>query len=125
MPIEETVGAIAELIQAGYVRCLGLSEVGADTLRRAHAVHPVSALQIEYSLLSRGPEAEILPAARELGVSVTAYGVLSRGLLSAAARQLPDLMTRGRAGSPGSRVRTCSATSSWRPGSSSSPGPPG
>ena len=91
VPIEETVGAIAELIQAGYVRCLGLSEVGADTLRRAHAVHPVSALQIEYSLLSRGPEAEILPAARELGVSVTAYGVLSRGLLSAAARQLgPD-----------------------------------
>src|SRR5437899_1148447 len=75
---------------AAYVRCLGLSEVGADTLRRAHAVHPVSALQIEYSLLSRGPEAEILPAARELGVSVTAYGVLSRGLLSAAARQLPD-----------------------------------
>jgi aryl-alcohol dehydrogenase-like predicted oxidoreductase len=90
VPIEETVGAIAELIQAGYVRCLGLSEVGADTLRRAHAVHPVSALQIEYSLLSRGPEAEILPAARELGVSVTAYGVLSRGLLSAVARQLPD-----------------------------------
>jgi aryl-alcohol dehydrogenase-like predicted oxidoreductase len=88
VPIEETVGAIAELIQAGYVRHLGLSEVGADTLRRAHAVHPVSALQIEYSLLSRGPEAEILPAARELGVSVTAYGVLSRGLLSAAAGQL-------------------------------------
>ena len=91
VPIEETVGAIADLIQAGYVRCLGLSEVGADTLRRAHAVHPVSALQVEYSLLSRGPEADILPAARELGVSVTAYGVLSRGLLSNAARQLsPD-----------------------------------
>ena len=99
MPIEETVGAIAELIQAGYVRCLGLSEVGADSLRRAHAVHPVSALQVEYSLLSRGPEAEILPAARELGVSVTAYGVLSR----ACCPPRPGswlLTTRGRAGFP-------------------------
>jgi aryl-alcohol dehydrogenase-like predicted oxidoreductase len=82
VPIEETVGAIADLIEAGYVRHLGLSEVGADTLRRAHATHPVADLQIEYSLLSRGIEAEILPAARELGVGVTAYGVLSRGLLS-------------------------------------------
>ena len=82
VPIEETVGAIAEMIQAGYVRHVGLSEVGADTLRRAHAVHPVADLQIEYSLLSRGIEDEILPACRELGVGVTAYGVLSRGLLS-------------------------------------------
>ena len=82
VPIEETVGAIKELIDAGYVRHLGLSEVGADTLRRAHAVHPVTDLQIEYSLISRGIERDILPAARELGVGVTAYGVLSRGLIS-------------------------------------------
>jgi aryl-alcohol dehydrogenase-like predicted oxidoreductase len=82
VPIEETVGAIEELIEAGYVRHVGLSEVGADTLRRAHATHPVADLQIEYSLISRGIEAEILPACRELGVGVTAYGVLSRGLLS-------------------------------------------
>ena len=82
VPIEDTVGAIAELIEAGYVRHIGLSEVGAETLRRAHAVHPIADLQIEYSLLSRGIEAEILPVARELGIGVTAYGVLSRGLLS-------------------------------------------
>jgi aryl-alcohol dehydrogenase-like predicted oxidoreductase len=82
VPIEDTVGAIAEMIQAGYVRYLGLSEMGAATIRRAHAVHPVSALQIEYSLMSRGIEAEILPTTRELGISVTAYGILSRGLLS-------------------------------------------
>jgi pyridoxine 4-dehydrogenase len=82
LPIEETVGAIAELIEAGYVRHVGLSEVGAETVRRADAVHPVADLQIEYSLLSRGVEAEILPACRELDVAVTAYGVLSRGLLS-------------------------------------------
>lgn len=81
VPIEETVGAIAELVQAGYVRHVGLSEAGADTLRRAHAVHPVADLQIEYSLMSRGLEAEILPACRQLGVGITAYGVLSRGLL--------------------------------------------
>jgi pyridoxine 4-dehydrogenase len=82
VPIEETVGAIAEMVQAGYARHIGLSEAGAGTLRRAHAVHPISDLQIEYSLLSRGIEAEILPACRALGVAVTAYGVLSRGLLS-------------------------------------------
>jgi aryl-alcohol dehydrogenase-like predicted oxidoreductase len=82
VPIEETVGAIAELIQKGYVRHVGLSEIGADTLRRAHQVHPICDLQIEYSLISRGIEAAILPAARELGVGITAYGVLSRGLLS-------------------------------------------
>jgi aryl-alcohol dehydrogenase-like predicted oxidoreductase len=82
VPIEETVGAIAGLVEAGYVRYVGLSEVGADTLRRAHAVHPISDLQIEYSLFSRGIEAGILPACRQLGVGVTAYGVLSRGLLS-------------------------------------------
>jgi pyridoxine 4-dehydrogenase len=82
VPIEDTVGAIAEMVKAGYVRHVGLSEAGADTLRRAHAVHPIADLQIEYSLLSRGIEAEILPTCRELGVGVTAYGVLSRGLLS-------------------------------------------
>jgi aryl-alcohol dehydrogenase-like predicted oxidoreductase len=82
VPIEDTVGAIAEMIQAGYVRYVGLSEVGPDTLRKAHAVHPISDLQIEYSLISRGIESEILPAIRALGVGVTAYGVLSRGLLS-------------------------------------------
>jgi aryl-alcohol dehydrogenase-like predicted oxidoreductase len=83
VPIEDTVGAIAEMIQAGYVRYLGLSEMGADTIRRAAAVQPVTALQIEYSLMSRGIEDQILPTVRELGVGVTAYGVLSRGLLSA------------------------------------------
>jgi aryl-alcohol dehydrogenase-like predicted oxidoreductase len=82
VPIEETVGAIGELVQAGYVRHLGLSEVGAETIRRAHAVHPVADVQIEYSLISRGIEEEILPTCRELGIGVTAYGVLSRGLLS-------------------------------------------
>ncbi|MFJ6771174.1 aldo/keto reductase [Kitasatospora sp. NPDC091257] len=82
VPIEETVGAIADLVKAGYVRHIGLSEVGADTLRRAAAVHPISDLQIEYSLLSRSIEAAVLPAARELGIGITAYGVLSRGLLS-------------------------------------------
>ncbi len=84
VPIEDTVGAIVEMIEAGFVRYLGLSEMGAATIRRAHAVHPVTALQIEYSLMSRGIEAQILPTVRELGIGVTAYGVLSRGLLSTA-----------------------------------------
>ncbi|WP_394822967.1 aldo/keto reductase [Pendulispora albinea] len=82
VPIEETVGAIAELVKAGYVRYAGLSEAGADTIRRAHATHPISDLQIEYSLLSRGIEADILPTTRKLGIGITAYGVLSRGLIS-------------------------------------------
>ncbi|MFI7613875.1 aldo/keto reductase [Nonomuraea terrae] len=82
VPIEDTVGAITELIQAGYVRYVGLSEVGATTVRRAAAVHPISDLQIEYSLISRGVEETILPTLRELGIGLTAYGVLSRGLLS-------------------------------------------
>jgi aryl-alcohol dehydrogenase-like predicted oxidoreductase len=82
VPIEETVGAIAELIEAGYVGAVGLSEVGAETIRRAAAVHPISDLQIEYSLLSRGIEEEILPTCRELGIPITAYGILSRGVLS-------------------------------------------
>jgi aryl-alcohol dehydrogenase-like predicted oxidoreductase len=82
VPIEETVGAIGEMIDAGYVRHVGLSEVDAATVRRAHAVRPVVDLQIEYSLLSRGVEAEVLPTLRELGIGMTAYGVLSRGLIS-------------------------------------------
>ena len=92
VPIEETVGAIAELVEAGYVRHIGLSEVGADTIRRAAATHPITDLQIEYSLISRGLEDEILPTCRELGIAVTAYGVLSRGLISghfSADRELP------------------------------------
>jgi aryl-alcohol dehydrogenase-like predicted oxidoreductase len=82
VPIEDTVGAIAEMIQAGYVRYLGLSEMGPETIRRASAVHPIADLQIEYSLISRSPEEKILPVLRELKIGVTAYGVLSRGLLS-------------------------------------------
>ena len=82
VPIEETAGAIKELIDAGYVRHLGLSEAGPDTIRRAHAVQPVADLQIEYSLISRSIEDEILPTTRELGIGITAYGVLSRGLIS-------------------------------------------
>ncbi len=82
VPIEDTVGAIADMVKAGHVRYIGLSELGADSIRRAAAVHPISDLQIEYSLLSRGIENEILPTLRELGIGLTAYGVLSRGLLS-------------------------------------------
>jgi aryl-alcohol dehydrogenase-like predicted oxidoreductase len=82
VPIEDTVGAIADLIKAGHVRHVGLSEVGAETIRRANSVHPVADLQIEYSVISRGIEDEILPTCRELGVGITAYGVLSRGLIS-------------------------------------------
>ncbi|MFH8656564.1 aldo/keto reductase [Streptomyces afghaniensis] len=82
VPVEETVGAIAELVEKGYVRHIGLSEVGADTIRRAAATAPISDLQIEYSLISRGIEDEILPTTRELGIGITAYGVLSRGLIS-------------------------------------------
>ena len=82
VPIEETVGAIAELVQAGYVRHIGLSEVGVDTISRAAAVHPICDLQIEYSLISRGIERTILPTCREHGIGITAYGVLSRGLIS-------------------------------------------
>ncbi|HXA38914.1 MAG TPA: aldo/keto reductase [Phenylobacterium sp.] len=82
VPIEDTVGAIAELVQAGYVRHIGLSEVGAATIRRAAAVHPIVDLQIEYALISRGVEDAILAVTRELGIAITAYGVLSRGLIS-------------------------------------------
>ena len=82
VPIEETVGAVADMVRAGYVRFIGLSEMGAATIRRAHAVHPITALQMEYSLMSRSLEQEILPTVRELGIGVTAYGILSRGLLA-------------------------------------------
>jgi aryl-alcohol dehydrogenase-like predicted oxidoreductase len=82
VPIEDTVGAIAEMVQAGYVRHIALSEVSAETLRRAAATHPIVDLQTEYSLFTRGIEDEILPTCRELGIGITAYGVLSRGLLS-------------------------------------------
>jgi aryl-alcohol dehydrogenase-like predicted oxidoreductase len=97
VPIEDTVGAIAEMIDAGYVRYLGLSEMGAQTIRRAHSTHPVTALQIEYSLMSRGIEAQILPTVRELGIGVTAYGIMSRSLLSAAtAREIGPSDPRSR-----------------------------
>jgi pyridoxine 4-dehydrogenase len=82
VPIEDTVGAIAEMVKAGYVRHIGLSEVGSDTIRRAYAVHPIADLQIEYSLIARGIEDDILATCREIGIGVTAYGVLSRGLIS-------------------------------------------
>ncbi len=82
VPVEDTVGAIAECIEAGWVRHVGLSEVGADTIRRAHAVHPVADVQLEYSLMSRSLEDRVLPTTRELGIATTAYGALSRGLLS-------------------------------------------
>ena len=82
VPIEDTIGAIADLVKAGFVRHIGLSEVGPESIRRAHTVHPISDLQIEYSLISRGPEARIFPVLAELGIGVTAYAVLSRGLLA-------------------------------------------
>jgi aryl-alcohol dehydrogenase-like predicted oxidoreductase len=81
-PIEDTIGAIADLVKEGYVRHIGLSEAGADSIRRAHAVHPIVDLQIEYSIMTRSVERDILPVLRELGIGVTAYGVLSRGLIS-------------------------------------------
>jgi aryl-alcohol dehydrogenase-like predicted oxidoreductase len=91
VPIEETVGAMAELVKAGKVRFLGLSEAGARTIRRAHKVHPISALQTEYSLWSRDPEAEILPAVRELGIGFVAYSPLGRGFLTGRFQKIEDL----------------------------------
>ena len=110
VPIEETVGAIAELVQAGYVREIGLSEMGPETIRRAAAVHPICDLQIEYSLISRGIEPAILPTCRELGIGITAYGVLSRGLISghfAPDRELSagDFRARAPRFSEGNRAR--------------------
>jgi aryl-alcohol dehydrogenase-like predicted oxidoreductase len=91
VPIEETIGAIADLVKAGYVRHVGLSEVGVDTIRRAAKVHPICDLQIEYSLVSRTPEAKIFPLLAELGIAVTAYGVVSRGLLTGSKPAEKDL----------------------------------
>ena len=85
VPIEDTIGAIAEMVQAGWVRAIGLSEVGPETIRRAHAVHPIADVQLEWSLVSRSLEAKILPVVRELGIGITAYGALSRGLLTGSA----------------------------------------
>jgi aryl-alcohol dehydrogenase-like predicted oxidoreductase len=82
VPIEETVGALGEMVKKGYIKHIGLSEVGSETIRRAHATHPISDLQIEYSLISRGIESDILKTCRELNIGITAYGVLSRGLIS-------------------------------------------
>jgi aryl-alcohol dehydrogenase-like predicted oxidoreductase len=100
VPIEETIGAIAELVEAGYVRYIGLSEVGPETIRRAAAAHPISDVQIEYSLISRGIENAILPTCRDLDIAITAYGVLSRGLISghfSATRELAPNDFRARA----------------------------
>ena len=91
VPIEDTVGAMAELVQAGKVRHLGLSEAGGDTIRRASAVHPISALQSEYSLFSRDVEAEILPTVRELGIGFVAYSPLGRGILTGSIKSADDL----------------------------------
>ena len=91
VPIEETVGAMAELVRAGKIRAIGLSEAGATTIRRAHAVHPIAALQSEYSLWSRDPEDEILPLCRELGIAFVAYSPLGRGFLTGAIRRFDDL----------------------------------
>jgi aryl-alcohol dehydrogenase-like predicted oxidoreductase len=90
VPIEDTIGAIADMVKAGFVRYVGLSEVGSETIRRAHAVHRIADLQIEYSLISRGPEAAIFPLLDELGIGVTAYGVLSRGLLGGSVPTAPN-----------------------------------
>src|SRR5215469_12349622 len=92
VPIEDTIGAIADMIRAGYIRHVGLSEVGPETIRRAHKAHPIVDLQIEYSLMSRGIETAILPVTRELGIAITAYGVLSRGILSG---RVPDADSKG------------------------------
>ena len=91
VPIEETVGAIADLVRSGHVRHIGLSEVGPETIRRAHAIHPIADVQLEYSLMSRGIETSILPTCRALGIAVTAYGVLSRGLLAGAVPASGDI----------------------------------
>jgi len=91
VPIEDTVGAMAELVKAGKVRYLGLSEAGPETIRRAHAVHPITALQTEYSLWTRDPEAAILPLCRELGIGFVAYSPLGRGFLTGRFRSLDDL----------------------------------
>ena len=122
VPIEDTVGAMASLVAAGKVRHLGLSEAGAQTIRRAHAVHPIAALQSEYSLFSRDVEAEVLPAVRELGIGFVAYSPLGRGLLTGALKKQSDLPEGDQrpAGSRGSRPRTSTRTWPWWPPSSNS-----
>ena len=138
VPIEETVGAMKELVEAGKVRHLGLSEAAPDTIRRAHAVHPITALQSEYSLFTRDLEDEILPTIRELGIGLVPYSPLGRGILTGAVtRESLDVrrLPRHRAASPGSRARRSTPTSRWstrsrssrpstaaRPASSPSPG---
>ena len=115
-PIEETVGAMAELVQEGKVRHLGLSEAGADTIRRAVAVHPICALQTEYSLWERSVEEEILPAVRELGIGFVAYSPLGRGFLTGKIRSVEDLQegdSRRASASRASSARTWRRTSSW------------
>ena len=115
-PIEETVGAMAELVQEGKVRHLGLSEAGADTIRRAVAVHPICALQTEYSLWERSVEEEILPAVRELGIGFVAYSPLGRGFLTGKIRSVEDLQegdSRRAGASRASSARTWRRTSSW------------
>jgi len=112
VPIEETVGAVAEMVQAGYVRHVGLSKAGATTIRRAHATHPISDLQIEYCLFARSLEGEILPTCRELGIGVTAYGVLVRNLLSGYWSRDHELAPGDSAGTDGAlAVRTWTAIS--------------
>ncbi len=113
-PIEETVGAMAELVQAGKVRYLGLSEARPETIRRAHAVHPISALQTEYSLWTRDPEAEILPTLRELGIGFVPYSPLGRGFLTGAIRS-PDDLEAGRLPPPQPALRRARRSSrTWR-----------
>ena len=114
VPIEETVGAMAELVQAGKVQYLGLSEAAPATIRRAHAVHPISALQTEYSLWSREPEDGLLATVRELGIGFVAYSPLGRGFLTAASgRRTTCRPTTTGARRPASRVRTSPATWRW------------
>ena len=121
-PIEETVGAMAELVEPGKVRHLGLSEAAPETIRRAHATHPIAALQTEYSLWSRDPEDEILPTVRELGIGFVAYSPLGRGFLTGRFKSIDDLAEDDfRRHSPASKARTSTATSSWSSASPRSP----
>ena len=119
VPIEETVGAMAELVRAGKVRYLGLSEAAPATIRRAHAVHPITALQTEYSLWTRDPEDEILPTVRELGIGFVAYSPLGRGFLTGRFRQPGGLQRRTTTAATrrASRARTSRRTSSSSPAS--------
>ncbi len=100
VPIEDTIGAVAEMVKAGYVRHIGVSEASARTVRRAHATHPIAALQIEYSLFSRGIETETLPVLRELGIALVAYGVLAGGLISDRAEAAKNAASEIRARKP-------------------------